>query len=49
MTGSRMVAWSYDFPTLARGANSGLEAFLNERHAVTIDGVAQPRPDTHFS
>jgi uncharacterized protein (DUF427 family) len=43
------LAWSYDFPTLALGPIAGLVAFYNERCDVVIDGVLQPRPETHFS
>jgi uncharacterized protein (DUF427 family) len=45
----RDLAWCYDFPTLALGPVTGLVGFLNERCDVSIDGVAQPRPQTHFS
>jgi uncharacterized protein (DUF427 family) len=48
-TRSADLAWSYDFPTLALGPIAGLVAFYNEHCDVRIDGVLQPRPETHFS
>lgn len=42
------LAWSYDFPTRQLLPIAGLVAFLDERVDVTIDGVAVPRPRTHF-
>jgi uncharacterized protein (DUF427 family) len=43
------LAWSYSFPTRQLLPIAGLVAFLDERVDVTVDGVAQPRPSTHFS
>lgn len=43
------LAWSYDFPTAALLPIAGLVAFYDEKVDVFIDGVAQPRPRTHFS
>ena len=43
------LAWSYDFPTRQLEPVTGLVAFYDERVDVTLDGVAQPRPVTHFS
>jgi uncharacterized protein (DUF427 family) len=43
------LAWMYSFPTTALAPISGLVAFLNERVDLWIDGVAQPRPNTHMS
>jgi uncharacterized protein (DUF427 family) len=42
------LAWSYDFPTRQLLPIAGLIAFYNERVDVTIEGVAVPRPKTHF-
>jgi uncharacterized protein (DUF427 family) len=43
------LAWSYDFPTAGLLPIAGLVAFYDEKVDVLIDGVAQPRPRTHFS
>ena len=43
------LAWSYDFPTRQLLPVAGLVAFYDEQVDVTIDGVAQPRPVTHFT
>ena len=43
------LAWSYDFPTRGLEPIAGLIAFYDEKVDVTIDGVAQARPDTHFA
>jgi uncharacterized protein (DUF427 family) len=42
------LAWSYDFPTRQLLPIAGLVAFYDEKVDVTIDGVPQARPDTHF-
>lgn len=42
------LAWSYDFPTRQLLPIAGLVAFYNEQVDVSIDGVRQPRPQTHF-
>ena len=42
------LAWSYDFPTRQLLPVAGLVAFYDEQVDVWIDGVAQPRPITHF-
>jgi uncharacterized protein (DUF427 family) len=42
------LAWSYDFPTLQLMPIAGLICFYDEKVDVTIDGVPQARPDTHF-
>jgi uncharacterized protein (DUF427 family) len=42
------LAWSYAFPTRQLLPITGLVAFYDERVDVSIDGVAQPRPKTHF-
>jgi len=42
------LAWSYDFPTRQLLPIAGLVAFYNEQVDTIIDGVAQPRPETHF-
>ncbi|WP_026911059.1 DUF427 domain-containing protein [Patulibacter minatonensis] len=44
----RDLAWSYDFPTRQLLPISGLIAFYDEQVDVTVDGVAQERPVTHF-
>ncbi len=43
------VAWRYTYTTAAMTPIAGLIAFLNERVDIFIDGVAQPRPKTHFT
>ena len=51
VVGDRVIpdlAWAYDFPTRQLLPIAGLVAFYDERVDVTIDGVAQPRPRTHF-
>ncbi|WP_375501354.1 DUF427 domain-containing protein [uncultured Jatrophihabitans sp.] len=42
------LAWSYDFPTRQLLPIAGLVAFYDEQVDVTVDGVRQPRPQTHF-
>jgi uncharacterized protein (DUF427 family) len=42
------LAWAYDFPTRQLQPIAGLICFYDEKVDVTIDGVAQERPDTHF-
>jgi len=42
------VAWSYAFPTRQLLPIAGLVAFLNEKVDVVLDGVPQPRPNTHM-
>jgi uncharacterized protein (DUF427 family) len=43
------LAWCYDFPTRQLEPIAGLVCFYDEKVDVTIDGVAQERPDTHFA
>jgi uncharacterized protein (DUF427 family) len=43
------LAWAYDFPTRELPSIAGLVAFYNERVEILLDGVALPRPSTHFS
>lgn len=43
------LAWRYDHPASAVARIAGLVAFFDERVDVTLDGVAQPRPQTHFA
>jgi len=43
------LAWCYDFPTRQLLPIAGLVAFYDEQVDVSIDGVGQPRPKTHFS
>lgn len=42
------LAWTYDFPTRQLLPIAGLIAFYDERVDVSIDGILQPRPSTHF-
>jgi uncharacterized protein (DUF427 family) len=42
------LAWAYDFPIAAVAAIQGLVAFYNEKVDITLDGIALPRPSTHF-
>ena len=42
------LAWSYDFPTREALPVAGLVAFYNERVDIELDGLALPRPRTHF-
>ncbi len=43
------VAWSYSAPLSAVEKVAGLVAFYNEVVDITVDGVAQPRPQSPFS
>jgi uncharacterized protein (DUF427 family) len=43
------VAWSYDHPTPELLPVAGLVAFYDEQVDVTVDGVRQARPVTHFT
>lgn len=43
------LAWCYDHPVAAVAPIAGLIAFYDERVDVVVDGVAQPRPVTHFA
>lgn len=50
-TGTRThvdLAWMYSFPTAALLPIAGLVAFLNEKVDISLDGVAQARPQTHM-
>ncbi|MFI7587068.1 DUF427 domain-containing protein [Spongisporangium articulatum] len=42
------LAWTYDFPAAQVLPIAGLVAFYNEKVDIWLDGVAQPRPRTHF-
>jgi len=42
------LAWSYHYPLPAVSAIAGLIAFYDEKVDVTVDGVPQARPITHF-
>ncbi len=42
------LAWCYDHPAAAVARIAGLIAFYDELVDVVVDGVAQPRPVTHF-
>jgi uncharacterized protein (DUF427 family) len=43
------LAWTYAYPLTAVAPIAGLIAFYNEKVDIAIDGVALPRPHTHFS
>ncbi len=43
------LAWSYPSPFRESAPIAGLVAFFDEKVDVTVDGVAQDRPRTHFS
>ena len=46
----RDVAWSYATPADETAKIAGMIAFFNERvDAILVDGVAQPRPQTHWA
>ena len=47
--GHQDLAWSYRFPTAALHPIAGQVAFYNEKVDVFVDGVAQPRPQTHLA
>ncbi|MET0705087.1 MAG: DUF427 domain-containing protein [Mycobacterium sp.] len=42
------LAWTYDYPLPDCGPIARLVAFYNEKVDITLDGVALPRPKTHF-
>ena len=42
------LAWAYQFPTRGLSPIAGLVAFYNEQVDITLDGVRQQRPTTHF-
>ncbi len=44
----RDLAWTYHYPLPAVGQIAGLVAFYNEKLDISVDGVAQARPLTHF-
>jgi uncharacterized protein (DUF427 family) len=43
------LAWTYRNPLPAVAGIAGLVAFYNEKVDITVDGVALPRPTTHFT
>ena len=43
------LAWTYHYPVPAVAPIAGLVAFYNEKLDIAVDGVALPRPQTHFS
>jgi uncharacterized protein (DUF427 family) len=43
------LAWTYHYPVPAVAQIAGLVAFYNEKLDIAVDGVALPRPQTHFS
>jgi len=45
----RDLAWTYHYPLPAVAPIAGLVAFYNEKVDIVVDGVALPRPHTHFS
>ncbi len=44
----RDLAWCYDFPTRQLLPIAGLIAFYNEKVDISVDGVLEQRPATHF-
>jgi uncharacterized protein (DUF427 family) len=42
------LAWAYDFPSRQLLPVAGLVAFYDEQVDTFIEGVEQPRPETHF-
>ena len=48
-SGTKDVAWAYDFPTRQLLPIAGLVAFYNEKVDITLDGRRLERPRTHFS
>jgi uncharacterized protein (DUF427 family) len=42
------LAWTYQTPLPAVAPIANLVAFYNEKVDITVDGVPQPRPQTHF-
>jgi uncharacterized protein (DUF427 family) len=42
------LAWTYDYPLAAVAPIAGMIAFYNEKLDLVVDGVALPRPKTHF-
>ena len=49
MNDGRDVAWSYERPSPEVGAIAGMICFFNERAEISVDGVAQPSPQTPWS
>ncbi len=45
----RDIAWSYKTPMPEATPIAGLVCFYDEKLDVDVDGVRQPRPDTHFA
>jgi uncharacterized protein (DUF427 family) len=43
------LAWTYHYPLPAVAPIAGMVAFYNEKLDIVVDGVALPRPQTHFS
>ena len=43
------LAWTYHTPLPAVAPIANMVAFYNEKVDITLDGVALPRPQTHFS
>jgi uncharacterized protein (DUF427 family) len=42
------LAWSYQYPHPSVAAIAGMIAFYNEKVDILVDGIAQPKPRTHF-
>lgn len=42
------LAWTYDYPLPACASIARMIAFYNEKVDIIVDGVALPRPKTHF-
>ncbi|CAN5590052.1 DUF427 domain-containing protein [soil metagenome] len=42
------LAWTYDYPLPACASIARMIAFYNEKVDIVVDGVALPRPKTHF-
>jgi uncharacterized protein (DUF427 family) len=42
------LAWTYDYPLPDCAPIARLVAFYNEKVDIIVDGVALPRPKTHF-
>jgi uncharacterized protein (DUF427 family) len=45
----RDIAWSYRTPMPEATPIAGLVCLYDEKLDVEVDGIRQPRPDTHFA
>lgn len=43
------VVWGYSFPVAESAKIAGLVCFYNERVNLSVDGIPEPRPVTHFA